>query len=733
MKRHLPSLPLWALLVLAGAQPAAGMVVTGRGLAEVYVDVSASPGLKPGDRLRVGEAASAVGELLILRIRQSVAVCRIVSVRRPIVTGDKVTAVEAPAPAQPAIPTPVPATVAFAALKASTTEPTPTPAPTPAPTPVPTPASTPAPKPVPKPVPTPAPPKAPAASVPAPNTPPAPKSAATGASAFAKTSAAMPAVPPPAAAVAAGAAGGTKFRVKYRSLGNVYLEGGRAQGLNVGDSLRVTAGQSTLAELEVVYVAEHSTSCRVVSETRRVQAGDQALHVSTRAAPAVAAAAVSETPAPPALSTKLSPPSPSANLLPGAAWGRLRGGASFGYYRSWDQTESALDFQQRTGRVDLSLYDIAGKPLSFTVRGRSRQDIRARTLALRTPQSERNDRLYEVALRYEPPADKLQFELGRIGIYNLVGVGYLDGGIVRARLMPTVQLGAFGGRGADYEGFGFASEGQKYGAFVRLAPGGRYATGGYDVAFAVVHESAQGELSREYLSLESRFGSGSRWSLFQRAELDVNRGWRKELSGSGTQLSNVSLSGNLRLGRSANAFVSYDGRRNYRYYQNRLVPEEVFDDLLHQGLRAGVNLYQAGGFGATAGVGMSLKEKDPRHPELDLANAYSFNAGVRHANLLSSGFSVALDGSGFSNGYTDGGLVSARLGRRFGAGHMLDLSWGRSLYRIKLDEQQRTTQWLRLVGRIEFTRHFFVVSDLEYDTGDDLKGPRMFLELGSVF
>jgi hypothetical protein len=268
---------------------------------------------------------------------------------------------------------------------------------------------------------------------------------------------------------------------------------------------------------------------------------------------------------------------------------------------------------------------------------------------------------------------------------------------------------------------------------VNLSPAGRYATGGYDVALAFVHENAEGDVSREYVSLESRFGSGSRWSLFERAELDLNRGWRKDVSGSSLQLSNVSLSGNLRLGTTANAFVSYDGRRNFRYYQNRLVPEDVFDDLLHQGLRAGVNVFRPGGFGATLGAGMSLKEEDPRHPELNIANAYSFNGGVRHANLFGRGLSVGLDASGFSNGYTDGGLVSARIGRRFAAGHLLDLSWGRSLYRIKLDDEQRTTQWLRLVGRVEFTRHFFVVSDLEYDSGDDLQGPRVFFELGSTF
>ena len=44
---------------------------------------------------------------------------------------------------------------------------------------------------------------------------------------------------------------------------------------------------------------------------------------------------------------------------------------------------------------------------------------------------------------------------------------------------------------------------------------------------AFVRENADGDVSREYLSLESRFGNGSRWSLFQRAELDLNTGWRQ--------------------------------------------------------------------------------------------------------------------------------------------------------------------------------------------------------------
>jgi len=106
---------------------------------------------------------------------------------------------------------------------------------------------------------------------------------------------------------------------------------------------------------------------------------------------------------------------------------------------------------------------------------------------------------------------------------------------------------------------------------------------------------------------------------------------------------------------------------------------------------------------------------------------------VRHSNLFSSGFSAGIDGSGFSNGYTDGGLLLARVGRRFDGGHMLDLSLGRSVYRVKQTEQDRTTQWLRLMGRAELGYRVYLQGDFEYDSGDDLQGPRGFLELGILF
>ena len=404
----------------------------------------------------------------------------------------------------------------------------------------------------------------------------------------------------PADAAATAGTGTGRYAVKYRSASNVYLDGGRAQGLGPSDRLRIFSGATVVADLEVVYAAEQSASCKVVSETRPVQVGDVAVRLTPAAGLKALAAATTAGPTAQPTAGAAAATSGLARptlVRPSGPWARVRGSASFGYYRTWDQTESNYDFQERTGRVDLGVYDISGQPLSFTLRGRSRQDIRARSLSDRTPKSERTDRLYEVALRYEPASDGVGLEAGRIGIYRFVGIGYLDGVLARFRPVPLVQVGGFVGRNADVEALGYGGTGSKMGGFVRLAPGGRWATGAYDATLAFVREDADGDVSREYLSLESRFGGGSRWSIFERAELDLNTGWRQEMSGTSYQLTNVSLSGNLRVTPSAWAYVSYDGRRNYRYYLNRIVPEEVFDDLLHQGLRAGINLNRPGGFG----------------------------------------------------------------------------------------------------------------------------------------
>ena len=521
--------------------------------------------------------------------------------------------------------------------------------------------------------------------------------------------------------VGSAAAAAAGLTVKYRSAATVYLDGGSAQGLAVGDRLLVVAKGATVAELEVVYVAEQSASCRVVSENRAVAAGDQVVAMKKdepQPRPPAPRAVAEE----PALKTAL--PVYPATPPP---WARYRGGVSFGYYRFADSSPSNFDFSQSTARADFSLWELGGKPYSVNLRWRGRNDTRAVGIGSLVPQTQRDDRLYELSLIYDPPQGRLGFEVGRVGISRFVGIGYLDGGLVRLRLHSGVDAGGFGGRNSDIFSSSFHGAGAKYGGFLRLFSQDLYGPHAAEGMVAFTREFALGAVSREYLSLESRFGSGRPWSVFERAEIDLNRGWRKDLSASSTQISNLTFATTYRFAATGSATVSYDRHQNYRTYLNRSVPEQFFDDLLRQGLRLSMSYGVNQLTWITGSAGVRFKERDTA------SNSVSFSGGVRREGLLPWHLSLGADAVGYSNSYTRGYQISARTGKRFVAGHQLDLSLGSSLYTLKLGEERRRSTWLRLFVRAELGQGVYVLSDVEYATGDDRQGPGALLELGYAF
>jgi len=510
------------------------------------------------------------------------------------------------------------------------------------------------------------------------------------------------------------------FVVRYRSSTNVYLDGGKGSGLFLGDHLVIAVETETVAELEVVFLAESSASCRIVSEKRSVRGGDIATLVprsepaaASPPAPEVAATEPAEGPVLQVVRASPKPPQPFA---------RLRGGVALGLYKVRDTGAGGFDFEQRLGRVDVTLSDIAGQPISLNTRFRTRRDVRAVSLGS-TRLDKRND-LYELSLRYEPPSDDLAFEVGRLGSSRFSAIGYLDGGLLRVRLGSPIQIGGFFGRRADVEGLPVEGQGQKYGGFLRVSPRDPYSSS-YDVMVALVREFAQEDISREYVGVEARLGSGA-VSVFGRTEIDLNRGWRGELSAEDYQFSNVSAAANLRFSDSVLTVLSYDSRRSYRDYFTRDVPEQIFDDLLHQGYRA--SLYLGRGYGLNAAAGFGVRLEEGERPE-----SYSYNASLRHGNVFGRSLSLGVDGSGFQNDLTDGYLVTAQAGKRFGRGHELDFSYGRSTYRVKATSEERVTEYLRCSGRVDLGRHLYLLTDLEYDRGDDLQGPRGYFEVGYQF
>jgi hypothetical protein len=643
------------------------------------------------------------------------------------------------------------------------------------------------------------------------------------------------------------------IRVRYLSAETVYVSAGTAPGLAVGDKLEIVRSSEVIAEVEVIFVAEHSASCRVVTQQVELRKGDSARLIARAEGPGSyePEREVSE-PAggsekkdnyfrvrntvPSCLDLRVQPSFDSARLdclelgtrvsvvdsegywrklllddgregwvvgrflepdplaaagpvvaetsplaEPGAdleaeaevsvhrseepdwsaadrgarssspaeapaqrtateriversserrsrspARTRVSGALTVDWEDFTDDSEAGLDFQQSTARLSLRVGEIAGTPYSLRVRLRTQKNDR--TMLSGIEESEDRDRFYELSLTYDPPEGRFGYRVGRIATSPIVATGYMDGLLGRVTVSRLLQVGGFFGARSDVEEIGFESTGQQFGLFARLASPNRRSRRQYEVIVAGAREEGEEDVSREFVSLQSRFSSGSRWFFYQRLELDLNRGWREELTGESSQLSNVSLTATRRIKDNARITLSYDRFEQYRSEETRSIPEELFNNQLRQGLRAALHFGKPRGINFTVNAGF-------RDQEGDSENTLSYGFGVRHPDIASRGVSLGVNVVGFSNPFTEGYVATLNGTKRLPKGSQISLTLGDRLSRDATagDLEDLSTQWARVGAWVELPRNLFVNAEYETTSGDEFEGERLSAGLGYRF
>jgi hypothetical protein len=508
---------------------------------------------------------------------------------------------------------------------------------------------------------------------------------------------------------------GDQLAVTYRSATSVYVSGGRAAGLAVGDRLSVVSSGKTVAELEVAFLAEHSASCRIVSETGTVKTGDRVARIGPPRASAPAPAPSAWPP--PAESAPAS--TPAAYRRPRSnGYGRLTGGVSVGYSGFYDGSPSNRDVTELGVRYDVFARDIAGQPLEARVRGTNRQIDRTGVRGVILTTKDTRDRLYEASLAYAPLNGRVSATAGRLGAHPFVSIGYLDGVLAEVRPTSNIQLGGFAGNTVEMGG---PAGGSKAGGFLRFAP--RETRLHYEVVVSGVRENRDGDVSREYLGLQGQLRAGG-WWLYQRAEVDLNRGWREERAGTSTQLTDVRSLLTWRPSPTRAVSFSYEQRRNFWASFNRTLPIEAFDDRVLQTIRADIDLARANTAGIWAGGSVRLREGDDR-------TVYDVHGGFRTPRFMS--MRTSIEGTLYRTGTTLGVLATGRIGRDLPGGHRIDASYNFNGYDMRGDEGRHQNQWIRLSGYGQLTKGAYGRGDLEYGIGNDLRGVRALLEAGYRF
>jgi hypothetical protein len=510
------------------------------------------------------------------------------------------------------------------------------------------------------------------------------------------------------------------YRIKYISGENIYLGSGNADSLMVGDRLSIMTGDSVTAEIEIIFTAENSSSCKIISQKIAPKIGDQVILTAKVPRPSIETVAVL---ADTAHVVELPLTSPVNPVSPRASASRLDGNISFQLYKWDDQNASNLDFTQPGMRFNLKARQLQGTSFSLFVRTTSRHNQRTRGYNGNVPKSEWRNRIYQLALVYADDKAPLYFEIGRVVSSRLSGVGYIDGALLQKSLSSRFQIGGFGGTQPQWQYSDFQTSIQKYGAFLGYA-NGDIKKSRLESTLALAGEYHGSTVSREFIFLRNNLNLSNHWSFFQSSEIDINRGWRKEKSGKSLAISNMFISGRGQLNKKISAGLSLDNRKNYWTYEIKSIADSLFDDILRRGLRADLSLKPGHGYFISPNFGYNKRSGDSKA-------TISYGLSANKANFFLTSQFVNLQYSGFSGPFTDGYNYSLRSGRYFRS-NMISLGYGAYIYQFN-SGNSRNNQWVQINFQFDLITSSFISATYEYDTGDDAKGNRIFGELGYRF
>jgi hypothetical protein len=471
-----------------------------------------------------------------------------------------------------------------------------------------------------------------------------------------------------------------QLAVRYRTENTIYITAGTASGVSVGDRFEVLRGGNVIATIEVQFAAAQSASARILTETTPIQAGDAVRRIGAPVTP--------------------QPQPPPAMPGLGSSGARDFAAMSLSGNVALDHETNQRDYGRTLARVSARARRIAGLPLTLRTR-----------LRLANETQENRNRLYELSLLYEPFDGRVAVQAGRIGNSPAIGLGYLDGALARVRVIDGFDVGAFYGDRPDITELSPDTSTTKYGAFVRIAP-----VPMAELTVAGVQMQNDTDDS-SFIAIDGRYAPSERLSLFAHGRAAIS-GEVEDERGVDTILTAVS-----RITASTTLSASYE-RVEPGIDDDLRTTDQIIEDGLRQGFR--VMLRHPNFF---LGGGLRTGESDGVDED---RNTYSATAGVSHPSLL-FGVGASLSATGFSSDFNDGLFANVRFGRRFGAGHLAELTAGALIVDEAAIEDFTTTTWIRGGIWIELPYDVFGRAELELTGGDAPAGHRVNVGVGYRF
>ncbi len=504
--------------------------------------------------------------------------------------------------------------------------------------------------------------------------------------------------------------------VKYVTQEAVYVDAGSATGVAVGDRGDVIRGGQVIASIEVIFVAERSSSCRINQTTSVIVAGDEVI------------LRVSDAPIPDLTDSLFrygqepqldSPRGVSTVRRPERIHGRLSA-----QFISWDDLdENGSDSREPSLAANARWERMGGSFYTIYLNARMRKVELERERGVLA--SEWNNRVYELSLLYDDPAAPVSYRAGRFIPIAVSAAGYLDGAWLNYRYHQDSKFAVFAGFEPDPANTGFRTEKKKFGVSAQLD---RELAGRRSLraagALAGLYEG--GRTMREFFYEQITYSAARRLVAGQSATLNLNRGELKSAEGNALKLTDFITNISWTPIRKISLSGGYDNHRNFRTEDPASLADSLFDDAARQGVRGQIVVRPRSdaqvSFGGTA-----------RSIGSDFSAGRTVAIGAGMNGLGNSAIYWQADWTSYKNEYSTGTRPTLRVGNRFGRSFGAAVGVGRDEYDLKDEAQTVTVDWLRVEGDFRVSRHWYGSLSGEFRRGDFSDSNRYFIEAGYRF
>ena len=498
--------------------------------------------------------------------------------------------------------------------------------------------------------------------------------------------------------------------VTYISSEGFYINGGTNYDLKKDDTLIVMRKDVLIATCIIKNISKKSSACVILEKSGELQIGDQIIKSNTSALVLIKP---KEKDGMGSIPTKKKM-SDTSN--------RLSGYYATQHYITTDMSNSSLSSYQPSVRTKLKIDNLFSKKMKLHIKHRSRYYNRSSNQNIMSSQDNWSHRLYEFAIYSTDKLQSIQYSFGRQSIYQMRGIGFVDGLYLGKSLNKKVKIGTAIGLEPDNLNQKINFKRKKAGLFLA------YTMVNKDdkkilLSAALAGSYISSDINREYLYLQADYTS-TKLSINQFAELDYYRSIRKEAFDKSFSFTSYYGRVNYNLNPSYSFYISYDTRERVLYLEDSYSSDTLFDDNNNRGIKMGARLRPKQNLSISINGGVRTRSNsfaDNKYASISVS-AFHF---PRKRSSLTIRFSYLE--TMFTTGYRPSMSFRFPIQKRM----YMTVSGTTNIYASSTGN--RSTSYVDAQTYYTFSNNYFIsISDRQY-IEKELQSNQLFFELGKHF